>query len=74
MTADSRGWELGRALFGSIPVYEEQMPEAAGGAGIVSPHVPVRKNSQQRARGQIGREKLNAEAQRRPRRREEIRR
>jgi hypothetical protein len=27
------------ALFGSIPVYEEKMPEAAGRAGIVSPHV-----------------------------------
>jgi len=54
MTADSWDWELRRAVFGSIPVYEEKMPEAAGGAGIVSPHVPVRKNSQQRARGQIG--------------------
>jgi len=58
MTADSWYWELRRAVFGSIPVYEEKMPEAAGGAGIVSPHVPVRKNSQQRARGQIGKKDL----------------
>jgi hypothetical protein len=28
-------------------VYEEKMPAAAGGPGIVSPHVTVRKNSQQ---------------------------
>jgi len=30
MTADSWDWELRRAVFGSIPVYEEKMPEAAG--------------------------------------------
>jgi hypothetical protein len=53
------------------------MPAAAGGAGIVSPHVTVRKNSQQRAQGQIGKKDLTPRSlriQRRPRKREEIRR
>src|SRR5947208_13906039 len=56
------------------------MPEAAGGAGIVSSHVPVGKNSQQWARGQIGKKDLTQRSrrtpktQRRPSRREEIRR
>jgi len=30
MTADSWGWELRRAVFGSIPVYEEKMSEDTG--------------------------------------------
>jgi len=42
-------------------VYEEKMPAAADGAGIVSPHVTVRKNSQQRARGQNREKGFNTE-------------
>jgi hypothetical protein len=30
MTADGWGWELRRAVFGSIPVYEEKMSEDTG--------------------------------------------
>src|SRR5258707_11471082 len=56
------------------------MAVATGRAGIVSPHVPVRKNSQQRAQGQIGKKGFNTgsrrtqRTQRMPRGREEIRR
>jgi hypothetical protein len=80
MTADSWGWELRHALFGSIPVYEEKMPEAEGELELFRFIYLYKRTGSSGCGDKSGKRDLThrsrrtGKTQRRPSRREEIRR